>query len=197
MPDTTDSAFAQACVAGEAAVRRLIRFDGAGEMSLAGAYAIVCGALGVAQAHDGDVGWYDLLDPLDVLTLGAAFPNRFSTGYRFANARDRWLQSLRGSVHGKSIETFVRLAVGVSDEYAWPVNDGELMLAVAGRLEDAKLDQPKLPRTMLPDAELTGGRVAVGSSTTAVLPAAPHDSADLVARFWRDTGLDLEIGHDS
>jgi len=84
-----DSAFAQARAAGEAAVSRLARFNEPGRMSLAGAYALGYGTLGLAQIDDDGPDWYNLLDPLDTLMLGTAFPKRFASMYEFANARDR------------------------------------------------------------------------------------------------------------
>jgi hypothetical protein len=140
-----DSAFAQARATGEAAVARLVRFNEPGRMSLAGAYALGYGTLGMAQIEEDDPDWYDLLDPLDALVLGTAFPKRFASMYEFANARDRWLELLKGTVHGKGIEDFVRLCLRTSDEFRRPVDDGELMLVIAGQVEDARLDQRKLP----------------------------------------------------
>jgi hypothetical protein len=191
-----DSAFAQARAAGEAAVSRLARFNEPGRMSLAGAYALGYGTLGLAQIDDDGPDWYHLLDPLDTLMLGTAFPKRFASMYEFANARDRWLELLRGTVHGKGIEEFVRLSVRTSDEFRRPVDDGDLMLVIAGRVEDARLDQRKLPRTLLPETALAGTRVAVGPSAKAVLPPAVPEAGDLVDRFWRSTELDLAVEHD-
>ncbi|NLU81078.1 hypothetical protein HCA58_22570 [Micromonospora sp. HNM0581] len=165
-------------------------------MSLAGAYALGYGTLGLAQFEDNGPDWYDLLDPLDTLFLGTAFPKLFASMYEFANARDRWLELLQGTVHGKGIEDFVRLSVRTSDEFGRPIDDGELMLVIAGRVEDARLDQRKLPRTLLPEAALAGSRIAAGPSTRAVLPDALPAADELVDQFWRSTESDLAVEHD-
>lgn len=140
-----ESSFAEARAAGEAAVARLVRFNEPGRMSLAGAYALGYGALVMAQIEEDGPDWYDLIDPLDALVLGTAFPKRFASMYEFANARDRWLELLKGTVHGKGIDDFVRLCLRTGDEFRRPVDDGDLMLVIAGRVENARLDQRKLP----------------------------------------------------
>ena len=196
MPDRADSAFAQAQAAGEAALARMLRFNAPDRMSLAGAYALGYGTLGMAQIDGDNPDWYHELDPLDALVLGTVAPKRFADGYEFANARDRWLDSLRGTVHWRGIETFVRLVVAASNEFRRPLDDGELMMAVMGRVEDARLDQRKLPRALLPETALADSRLALGLSATAALPDPPADAAELAAQFWKSTELDLGVEHD-
>jgi hypothetical protein len=196
MPDRADSAFTQAQAAGEAALARLLRFNEPDRMSLAGAYALGYGTLGMAQIDDDNPGWYNELDPLDALVLGTAAPKRFADGYEFANTRDRWLDSLRDTVHWRGIATFVRLVVAASNEFRRPVDDGGLMLAVLSRVEDARLDQRKLPRALLPETALAGSRLAVGPSVTTSLRDPSGDAGELVAQFWKSTKLDLEVEHD-
>jgi hypothetical protein len=198
MSDRADFAFTKARAIGEAALGRLPRFNEPGRMSLAGAYALGYGALGMAQIDDDGPGWYHQLDPLDALFLGAATPQRFASGYEFANARDQWLELLRDTVHWRGIETFVGLVVRASDEFRRPVDDGGLMLAVLGRAEDARLDQRKLPRALLPASEtgLPTSRLTAGPSAGTVLPDAAHDATELVTSFWKSTELDIGVEHD-
>jgi hypothetical protein len=71
------------------------------------------------------------------------------------------------------------------------VDDGELMLLVAGRLEAAGLDQRKLPAALLPATGLAEARFVRGPDPDLPLPAPPADAADLVARLWAGTEVDL------
>jgi hypothetical protein len=167
----------------EASLMRLVRGNPPGRVSLAGAYALGYAALGMAQQQGGEPGWYHELDPLDTLFLGTAWPQGFGDGYEFANARTAWLRLLRGTVHWQGIERFAREALDASDEHDLPVDEGELMLLLAGRLEAAGLDQRKLPRDLLPDRALAGARLAYGPAEDARLPDPPPDAAERVARL--------------
>ncbi|MFD7894027.1 hypothetical protein [Streptomyces sp. NPDC059743] len=164
-----------------------MRSNAPGKLSLAGAYAFGYGALGYAQQEGTGPGWYQETDPLDALFLGTVWPGDFSNEFEFANARDAWLRLLRGTVHGKGIQRFVREAVSASEELEIPVNDGELMLALTGRLEAAGLDQRHLPRRLLPKAALQGCRAVFGPSLDLRLPDPPEDAKKRVRRFWKDT----------
>jgi hypothetical protein len=53
------------------------------------------------------------------------------------------------------------------------VDEGELMLLLAGRLEAAGLDQRKVPRDLLPGRALAGARLACGPADDAALPGLP------------------------
>src|SRR5258708_38138159 len=64
-----------------------------------------------------------------------------------------------------------------SAEHDLPVDEGELMLLVAGRLEAAGLDQRKIPRSLLPGTALAGARLARGPDPDAPLPGPPPDAA--------------------
>jgi hypothetical protein len=189
-------AFVRAQAAGEAALARLLRSNEPGRLSLAGAYAYGYGALGLAQVDRDGLDWYHELDPLDALVLGTAVPSQFADPYELANVRDRWLELLRGTVHWKGIETFVRLVIDTSEEFRRPVDDGDLMLVLAGRVEGTRLDQRKLPRGLLPGVVLADSRVAAGPSTATALPPAPNDAAERAGRFWTATESDLNIEHD-
>lgn len=177
--------------AAEAALARLVRGNPPGKVSLAGAYALGYGALGMAQQEGDEPGWYHELDPLDTLFLGTVWPQGFGDGYEFANARTAWLRVVRGTVHWRGIERFVREVLAASDDYDLPVDDGELMLLLGGRLEAAGLDRRTLPRDLLPDRALAGARLAYGPAGDAKLPDPPADAAERVARLWAATETEL------
>ncbi len=179
----------------QAAITRLVRGNPPGRVSLAGAYALGYGVIGLAQQEGQEPDWYPDLDPLDALVLGTVWPRQMRDGYEFGNARTAWLAALRGTAHWAGIERFVRVVITASEEHGLPVDDGELMLLVAGRLEAAGLDQRKLPRQLLPGALLAGSRVALGGPPAGlVLPEPPPDAAELAARLWAGTAMPLE--HD-
>ena len=178
-------------VGAEAALARLVRGNPPGKVSLAGAYALGYAALAVAQIEGDQPDWYHDIDPLDALFLGAAFPARFLDAHEFANARTAWLRLLRGTACWPGVERFVREVLAASTEHDLPVDEGALMLLLAGRLEAARLDQRKLPRDLLPDRALAGARLAYGPAGDAVLPDPPPGAADLVARLWAATGAGL------
>ena len=178
----------------QAAVTRLVRGNPPGKVSLAGAYALGFGALGMAQAEGDEPEWFAELDPLDTLFLGTVWPRKFADGYEFANALTAWLRLLRGTVHWAGIERFVREVLAASAEHDLPVDEGELMLLVAGRLEAAGLDQRKLPRSLLPGTALADTRLARGPDPEAPLPDPPPDAADRVERLWAAT--EIGVAHD-
>ncbi|WP_419667039.1 hypothetical protein [Streptomyces sp. 2-1] len=171
---------------GEEALGRLLRSNTPGKISLAGAYAWGYAALGLAQQEGTDPDWHQEIDPLDILFLGTAWPKGFRDELEFANARDAWLRLLRGTVHGKGVQHFIREAVSVSEELGLPVDDVELMLALTGRLEAAGLDQRQLPRRLLPEVALQDCRAALGPSLDLRLPDPPEDVKKRVRRFWED-----------
>jgi hypothetical protein len=175
----------------EAALARLVRGNRPGKVSLAGAYALGYGALGMAQQEEDEPQWYHELDPLDTLFLGTVWPRGFRDGYEFANARTAWLRVVRDTVHWRGIERFVREVLAASEDHDLPVDDGELMLLLAGRLETAGLDRRKLPRDLLPDRALAGARLAYGPADDVKLPDPPDDAAEQAARLWAatETGL--------
>ena len=178
----------------QAAVTRLVRGNPPGKVSLAGAYALGFGALGMAQAEGNEPEWFAELDPLDTLFLGTVWPRGFADGYEFGNALTAWLGLLRGTVHWAGIERFVREVLAASAEHDLPVDEGELMLLVAGRVEAAGLDQRKLPRSLLPGTALADARLARGPDPEAPLPAPPPDAAERVTRLWAAT--EVGVPHD-
>jgi len=178
----------------QAAVTRLVRGNPPGKVSLAGAYALGFGALGMAQAEGDEPEWFAELDPLDTLFLGTVWPRKFADAYEFANALTAWLRLLRGTVHWAGIERFGREVLAASAEHDLPVDEGELMLLVAGRLEAAGLDQRKLPRSLLPGAALAGARLARGPDPDAPLPDPPPDAAGRVEQMWAAT--EIGMPHD-
>jgi hypothetical protein len=177
----------------QAAITRLVRGNPPGRVSLAGAYALGYGVIGLAQQEGEEPDWYPDLDPLDALVLGTVWPRQMRDGYEFGNVRTAWLAALRGTAHWAGIERFVRVVLTASEEHHLPVDDGELMLLVAGRLEAAGLDRRKLPRELLPGALLAGSRVALGGPPVGlVLPEPPPDAAEQAARLWAGTQVPLE-----
>jgi len=176
------------------AVTRLVRGNPPGKVSLAGAYALGFGALGMAHAEGDEPEWFADLDPLDTLFLGTVWPRTFADGYEFANALTAWLRLLRGTVHWAGIERFVREVLAASAEHDLPVDEGELMLLVAGRLEAAGLDQRKIPRSLLPGTALAATRLARGPDPDAPLPDPPPDAAGRVERLWAAT--EIGVPHD-
>lgn len=181
-------------VRAEAAVTRLVRANPPGKVSLAGAYALGFAALGMAQAEGDEPEWFAELDPLDTLFLGTVWPQKFADGYEFANALTAWLRLLRGTVHWAGIERFVREVLAASAEHDLPVDEGELMLLVAGRLEAAGLDQRKIPRSLLPGTALADTRLARSPAPDAPLPDPPPDAAGRVGRLWAAT--EIGVPHD-
>ncbi len=178
----------------QAAVVRLVRGNLPGKVSLAGAYALGFGVLGMAQAEGDEPEWFAELDPLDTLFLGTVWPRRFADGYEFGNALTAWLGLLRGTVHWAGLERFVREVLAASAEHDLPVDEGELMLLVAGRLEAAGLDQRKLPRSLLPGTALADTRLARGPDPDAPLPDPPPDAVGRVERLWAAT--EMAMPHD-
>jgi hypothetical protein len=168
----------------EAALGRLLRGNGPGRVSLAGAYALGYGALGLAQQEAEAPEWFDDLDPLDTLFLGTAWPQRFRDGVEFANALTAWLRLLRPTPHWSGIERFIREVLTASEEHDLPVDDAELMLLVAGRLEAAGLDERRLPSGLLPGQALAQARFLHGPPADLVLPRPSVDADERVARLW-------------
>ncbi|MFE7559040.1 hypothetical protein [Kitasatospora sp. NPDC057500] len=148
----------------------------------------------MAQLEADGPRWFHDLDPLDALFLGTAWPQRFRDEFEFSNARDGWLRLVRGTVHWKGIERFVLEVVAASEQHDLPVDEGELMLLLAGRLEEIGLDQRKLPARLLPGAALSGTRLIDGPPVDLALPEPPADAAQKVAQFWEST--QVEVPHD-
>ncbi|NEB03771.1 hypothetical protein [Streptomyces sp. SID13726] len=169
------------------ALEALLRSNAPDELSLAGAYAFGYLALAAAQLNEDVPDWFHSIDPLDTLFLGTAWPKAFVDELQFANARDAWLRLLHGTVHGKGIERFVRETVAASEELEMPVDDGEFLLALTGRLASAGLDRRRLPRRLLPGAALQGCRAVCGPSPDLRLPEPPEDAKERVRQFWKET----------
>lgn len=178
----------------EAALARLVKTNPPGKISLAGAYALGYAALAVAQIEDDEPDWFHQVDPVETLFLGTAWPEKFRDSYEFANACHAWLRLLRGTVHWRGIERLVREAVTASEEYDLPVDSGEFMLLLTGRLEAAGLDQRKLPRGMLPATLLEGSRFIFGPEDDIVLPAPPPDASERIDRMW--SAVEVSVPHD-
>jgi len=178
----------------EAALARLVKTNPPGKISLAGAYALGYAALAMAQLEDDEPDWFHQVDPVEILFLGTAWPERFRDSYEFANACHAWLRLLRGTVHWSGVELLVREAVAASEEHDLPIDSGELMLLLTGRLEAAGLDQRKLPRGMLPATLLEGSRFIFGPEENIALPEPPHDGSDRIDRLW--SAVEVSMPHD-
>lgn len=168
----------------EAALARLVKTNPPGIVSLAGAYALGYGALAMAQVGDDEPDWFHQVDPVEMLFLGTAWPEKFRDSYEFANACHAWLRLLRGTVHWRGIERLVQEAVTASEDLGLPIDSGEFMLLLTGRLEAAGLDQRKLPRGILPATLLEGSRFIFGTADDIVLPEPPHDASERIDQFW-------------
>jgi hypothetical protein len=168
----------------EAALARLVKTNPPGKISLAGAYALGYGALAMAQVEDDEPDWFHEVDPVEMLFLGTAWPEKFRDSYEFANACHAWLRLLRGTVHWSGIERLVHEAVTASEQYGLPIDSGEFMLLLTGRLEAAGLDQRKLPRGLLPATLLEGSRFIFGPADDFVLPEPPHDANERIDQLW-------------
>jgi len=162
---------------------RLARGNPPGKVSLAGAYALGYGALALAQAGGDKPDWFDELDPLDTLFLGTAWPGRLRDGFEFGNARSAWLRLIRGTMFWPGVERFVREVLAASDEHDLPVDEGELMLLLAGRLEAAGLDQRKIPASLLPGRALASARFIDGPAGDVGFADPPPDAAGRVRRL--------------
>jgi hypothetical protein len=175
----------------EAALLRLFKISRPGKVSLASAYAVGYAALGVALQEGDAPEWYDDLDPLEVLFLGTAWPGRFLDSFEFANACAAWLRMMRSTRYWPGIERFVEEALAASEEHDLPVDEGELMLLLNGRLESAGLNQRQLPRDLLPDRALQGSRFLGIQPEDVDFPEPPPDADKRVAEFWASCEVDL------
>lgn len=178
----------------EAALTRLVKTNPPGKISLAGAYALGYAALAMAQVEDEEPEWFHQLDPLEMLFLGTAWPEKFRDSCEFSNACHAWLRLLRGTVHWKAIERFVREAVTASEEHDLPVDSGQFMLLLTGRLEAAGLDQRKLPRSLLPATLLEGSRFIFGAQDDIRLPEPAEDADERIDRLW--SAVEVSLPHD-
>src|SRR5260370_23639598 len=168
----------------EEALERLVRMNSPGKVTLAGAYALGYCALAVAHDEEDGPDWFGDLDPLETLYLGTAWPLRLRDSVEFANSCAAWLRVMRGTVFWSGIERFVDEALAASQENDLPVDEGALMLLLAGRLEAAGLNQLSLPRELLPDKALDGARFIDGPARDLTLPDPPPDTAERIARLW-------------
>ena len=175
----------------EAALARLVKTNPPGKISLAGAYALGYAALAMAQIEDDEPEWFQSLDPLEMLFLGTAWPGKFRDSFEFSNACHTWLKLLRGTVHWKGIECFVREAVTASEEHDLPVDSGQFMLLLTGRLEAAGLDQRKLPQSLLPATLLEGSRFIFGPEDGVRLPEPAQDAGERIDQLWSATGVSM------
>lgn len=133
-------------------------------------------------------GWVTGLDPLEVLFLGAAWPEHYEDSYRFANACGMWLRVLRGTPYWDGIGRFAREALAVSREFDLAVGSDEMYGPLRERLGLARDGFRKLPPDLLPGVILRGARCLHGPARDLRLPGPPPDAGDLVKGFWAATG---------
>lgn len=178
----------------EAALVSLFKMSRPGKVSLAGAYAVGYAALGIALQEGDAPEWFDDLDPLEILFLGTAWPGKFRDSFEFANACAAWLRMMRATRYWPGIERFVEEAVAASEEHDLPVDEGELLLLLNGRLELAGLNQRQLPRDLLPDRALQDSRFIGIEPGDVDFPEPPADADKRIAEFWASCEVDLPSG---
>jgi len=167
----------------EEALSRLVLASQPGALSVAGAYALGYCELAFSQMEDREPRWYRDLDPLEIMFLGAVWPMRFSDSAHFTNACTDWLRLLRLTVYWTYVERLVHEAITLSGEHLLPLDDGEFLLMLTGRLEIAGLDHRKLPKRLLPQSLLRDSRAFSGPDLDLVLPEPPADADELVSRL--------------
>ena len=98
---------------------------------------------------------------------------------------------MRGTVHWTAIERFVREVLAASADHDLPVDEGELMLLLAGRLEAAGLDQRKIPRSLLPGTALADPLASPAARHTMPAPGPAAGRRRPRRRLWAatETGL--------
>ncbi|CAL9446806.1 hypothetical protein SUDANB171_02344 [Streptomyces sp. enrichment culture] len=173
------------------ALQRLLLSNAPGKLSLAGAYACGYCELAFASQEGTAPHWYKELDPLDLIVLGAVWPQSFHDEFEFANVRDAWLRLLRRTDLGEGIQQFVREVLSLSAELQLPVDDAEVMLALVARLEQAGLDNCQVPPQLLPGASLGETRVVRGPDENLSFPEPPADVELDIDEFWVEEPEDL------
>lgn len=128
--------------------------------------------------------WAGELDALEVLFLGAVWPEYCDDPYRFANARDTWLRVLRGTPHWAAIERFAAQALAASREFDLTVTSDEMYEPLRDRLALIPGDLRQLPRDLMPPRILRGARCFAGPASDIPLPEPPPDAAQRAKRFW-------------
>lgn len=174
---------------GEDALAYLVRTNPPGRISFAGAYALGYGEQGMAQLEDRSPDWYAELDALDTLFLGTAFPRHFRDVDEFCFARNSWLDHLATTKHWRDVERFIRVTVETSTELSMAVDDVDFLIALAGRLEKAGLNQRKLPGALMPSELLGHARFLQGPSRLKL--EFPADAPTTIEKFWNSVGVDL------
>jgi hypothetical protein len=132
--------------------------------------------------------WVTGLDPLELLFLGAAWPEYYDSSYRFANACDTWLRVLRGTPHWAAVEQVGRDALAVSREFDLPVTSDEMYGPLRQRIALLPAVLRRLPRDLLPRRILRGARCYNGPAAGIPLPRPPAGADQRIARFWAADG---------
>jgi len=183
--------------AGEALRRMMPPVSGASR-SLAGCYALGYGFLGMAsQGEAPDVPYWLRrieipIDPLDVLFFGACWPGKLRDPVEFGHARDAWLECLAGTRHGHEVARLVAAGVATSEELQLPLDDGDLLQALALRMDQAGIGTQPLATRLMPARALDGLRAVYGPPATTEIPALPPDSAAQLERYVALMGSGLE-----
>ncbi|MFB6724617.1 hypothetical protein ACFCV3_30855 [Kribbella sp. NPDC056345] len=139
-------------------------------MTIAEAYATGYGALATAISTKDAPDWFDDLDSLDLLLLGIVFPNSFTDAHQFGNTRTAWFRKLHDTRHWEGIGCVVDETLRLSQELDLPTDSGEVLHALAERLEAAGLDRRSIPKALHPAVCLGSARFVQGPQSKSPTP---------------------------
>jgi hypothetical protein len=183
-------------VAGEA-VQEMLPPPRDSVRSLAGCYALGYGMLGLASRGDGTgvPEWLTSadapIDPLDVLFLGACWPQQLRDPAEFGNARDAWLRILSRTRHGQEVARFIAAGLSASEELNLPIDDGTLLMALALRVAQAAIGREPLSAKLMPATALAGLRAVYGPRPGVTVPDYDGRAAMELQHFVRLMATDL------
>jgi hypothetical protein len=191
--------------AGGAAVAALLRQGRAEEQRGRGRPLAMCYALGLAtfaranQEPDASCpAWLlddeQLVDPLDLLFLGACWPDVLPDPVTFGNARDAWLHALTGTRHDIEVARLIAAGVAVADETEGPIDGDVVWYGLALRAQQARIGERPLARGLLPGSALAGSRI-FEPPMGARFPPVPPDADERLDRFVAYLGQPLTYDH--
>ncbi|MGH9066881.1 MAG: hypothetical protein ACRD0J_05260 [Acidimicrobiales bacterium] len=166
----------------EAALLEVVRAIDGPDLSLGA--ALVFGLTEVSEAIKADRApeWFDRLDVLDILFLGAIVPEIPDQEHAFANARDAWLGALRDSSSAGALDDLVEAMVGVSETTGLALDDPEVCLALGVALAEVPSCLVPLDHGLSPRAVLAGHRAIVGPAPVELGPL-PEEGLAKLASF--------------